>query len=133
MSRLLHLVHHKLGGGSKKKKPRSENISIKNQLQKCILHFKTALKTAMQLLDEAITIIMLQLTFGGAPCPFKWGIMSESICNLANELLKCKDWNPEELHLWVQQDAPQWQYLDDDVPFASSRELIVNVPIDPRG
>ena len=61
-----------------------------------------ALKTATQLPDEEIAIIMLRLTFGGAPCPSEWGIMLESICDLVNELLKCKDWDPKELHLSVQ-------------------------------
>jgi hypothetical protein len=81
----------------------------------------------------AIIIITLQLTFGGTPCPFEWGIMLESICDLANELLKCKDWDPKELHALVQRDIPQRQYLDKDVPFASGHELIADVPIDPKG
>ena len=59
--------------------------------------------------------------------------MSELICDLANELLKCKDWDPKELHAWVQRDIPQRHYLDNDVPFASGRELIVDVRIDPKG
>jgi hypothetical protein len=59
--------------------------------------------------------------------------MLESICHLANKLLKCKDWNPNELHSSVQQDIPQWQYSDNAVPFASGRELIVNIPINPKG
>ncbi len=54
-----------------------------------ILHFATALQTATQLPEEDLTIITLQLTFGGAPCPFEWKIMSELMCNLANKLLKC--------------------------------------------
>jgi hypothetical protein len=58
--------------------------------------------------------------------------MSETICDLANKLLKCKDWNPKDLHALVQQDIPPRQYLDDDVPFASIHDLIVNIPIDPR-
>ncbi len=66
-------------------------IDYKSAYPQGILHFKTALKTATQLPDEAIAIIALRLTFGGAPCPFKWGIMLESICDLANELLKCED------------------------------------------
>ena len=33
----------------------------------------------------------------------------------------------------VQRDIPQRQYLDDEVPFASGRKLIVDVPIDPKG
>ncbi len=38
----------------------------------------------------------------------------------------------KELHASVQRDIPQRQYLDNDVPFASGRELIVDVPIDPK-
>ena len=33
----------------------------------------------------------------------------------------------------VQHDIPQRQYLDDEVPFASGRKLIVDVPINPKG
>ncbi len=59
--------------------------------------------------------------------------MLEMICYSANELLKCKDWNPKDLHGLVQQDIPPWQYLGDDVPFASGCKLIVDIPINPRG
>jgi hypothetical protein len=76
---------------------------------------------------------MLRLTFGGAPCPFVWSIISEMICDLANELLKCDDWNTADLHASVQRDIPPQQLLADDVPFATGRELIVDVPVDPRG
>ncbi len=47
--------------------------------------------------------------------------------------MKCKDWNPKGLQASVQLDILLQQYLDDDVPFASSRELIVDIPNDPRG
>jgi hypothetical protein len=59
--------------------------------------------------------------------------MLETTCELANELLKFKDWNPKDLHALVQEDIPPQQYLDDDVPFASGCELIIDIPIDPRG
>ncbi len=98
-----------------------------------ILHSTTALQTATQLPDNDLAIITFRLTFGGAPCPFKWGIMSETICNLANELLKCDNWDPHTLHALVQADILKRDCLDDDVPFAIGRELIVDVPIDPRG
>ncbi len=48
-------------------------------------------------------IITLRLTFGGAPCPYEWGVISETICDLANELIKCDDWDPLTLHASVQQ------------------------------
>jgi hypothetical protein len=87
-------------------------IDYKLAYRQGILHFKTALQTSTQLPDDNLTIITLRLitlrlTFGGAPCPFEWGIMSETICNLANELLKCDDWDPRTLHAPAQADIPK--------------------------
>ncbi len=76
----------------------SSKIDYKSAYQQGILHFATALKMTTQLLDNLIEILMLWLTFGGAPCPFEWGIILETICNLTNKLLKCKDWDPQDLH-----------------------------------
>jgi hypothetical protein len=59
--------------------------------------------------------------------------MSESICDLANKLLKCKEWDPLTLHALVQTDIPTQEYLDDDAPFAMGRDLIINVPVNPHG
>ena len=97
------------------------------------LHPVTALKTTTQLLDEAAAMITLRLTFGGAPCPYEWGVLSETICDLANELLKCDDWEPADLHASVQEDIPSRQSLDENISFAAGRELIVDIPVDPRG
>jgi hypothetical protein len=98
-----------------------------------ILHFTTALQTAMQLPEDDLAIITLRFTFGGAPCPFEWGIMSESICDLANTLLKCEEWDPLTLHVSVQADFPTQEYLENNVLFAMGRESIVNIPVNPRG
>jgi hypothetical protein len=76
-------------------------VDYKSAYHQGILHFLTAPKTATQLPDDTIAIITFRLTFEGAPCPFKWGIMLETICDLANELLKCEDWNPKDLHASV--------------------------------
>ena len=59
--------------------------------------------------------------------------MTESICDSANKLLKCKERDPLFLHALVQADIPTQEYLDDNVPFAIGRELIVNVPVNPHG
>jgi hypothetical protein len=59
--------------------------------------------------------------------------MSETVFDLANELLKCEDWNPKDLQASVQQNTPPRQYLDGDVPIKRGRKLIVDMPIDPRG
>jgi hypothetical protein len=79
----------------------------------------------MQLPEDKLAIITLCLTFGGAPCPFNWGNVSETFCNLANKLVKCEDWDPGTLHSSVQKEI----YFEDDVPFAIGRELIMDIPI----
>ena len=109
-------------------------IDYKSAYRRGTLHFSTALQTATQLPEERTAIITLRHTFGGAPCPFEWGVVSESICDLANALLGCDDdWDPSELHSSVQHEIPPRQYISDDVPFAPGRELIVDVPVDSRG
>jgi hypothetical protein len=90
-----------------------------------------ARQTIMQLPEDNLAIITLQLTFGGTPCPFEWGIMSELIWDLVNELLRCKEWDPLTLHTLVQADIPTQEYFDNDIPFAMGRELIVDIPVDP--
>ncbi len=57
----------------------------------------------------------------------------ETICGLANELLKCKDWEPTNLHVLVQHEIPKRIYLDESIPFTVGRELIIGIPIDHRG
>jgi hypothetical protein len=52
---------------------------------------------------------------------------------LANKLFKCKEWDPLSLHALVQADIPTQEYLDDKVPFAIGRDLIVDIPGNPRG
>ena len=108
-------------------------IDYKSAYHQGILHFATALQTATQLPDEDLAIITLRLTFGGAPCLFEWGIMSEMNCNLANELLKCNDWDPHTLHALVQKEIPTCKYLNNDVLFATGQESIVDIPVDPQG
>jgi hypothetical protein len=87
-----------------------------------------ALGTVTQLPEDKLAILTLCLTFGGAPCSFEWGVILETICNLANKLLKLDDWETCTLHVLVQTEIPTQIYLDDDVPFAVRRELIVMSP-----
>ena len=46
-----------------------------------------ATQTCTQLPSEGLALLMLRLTFGGAPCPSEWGSIAESICDLANAIL----------------------------------------------
>ena len=80
-----------------------------------------------------ILLMMLRLSVGGKPCPFEWGVISETICDLANAILLSDDWDPSELFAPHQHLVPENEFLEPDIPFAAGSELIVEIPVDPRG
>jgi hypothetical protein len=77
--------------------------------------------------------MMLWLTFGGASCPSEWGSIAESICNLANAILLSNNWDSLSLQSPAQHLVPDKIMLDDDIPFGIGQDLIVDIPVDPRG
>jgi hypothetical protein len=92
-----------------------------------------ATQTGTQLIKIGILLMMLWLSFGGKPCPFEWGVISETICDLANAILLSNDWDPSELFAPNQHLVPERELLEPDVPFATGAKLIVKIPVDPRG
>ncbi len=48
-----------------------QKIDIKSAYQLCHLNATTAIQTITQFPDKELAIIMLWLTFRGAPCPFE--------------------------------------------------------------
>ena len=92
-----------------------------------------ATQTCTQLPSKGLTLLMHRLTFGGAPCPSEWGSIAKSICNLANAILLNDEWNPLSLQSPAQHLVPNKIILGDDIPFGIGRDLIVDIPIDPRG
>jgi hypothetical protein len=49
-------------------------------------------------LFAGLTFIALRLTFGGSPNPPIWCMFPETVNNLANNMLLCKDWDPGMIH-----------------------------------
>ena len=94
---------------------------------------ETAIQTFTQLSDENLAIISLRLTFGGAPGSHEWGVVSESICELAIAILQDENCNPKFLRAPSSELVQKKRILDDDVPFGVGKELIVDVPVDPKG
>jgi hypothetical protein len=77
--------------------------------------------------------LILQLTFGGAPCPFEWNIISESIRDLVNAILYSNNWDPHSDYAPCQHLVPPINLMGDSISFAEGAERIVNIPVDPRG
>ncbi len=77
--------------------------------------------------------MMLWLSFGGKPCPSEFGVISETICDLANAILLSNDWDPNVLFAPNQHLVPKSELLRPDIPFAAGAELIVDISVNPRG
>ena len=75
----------------------------------------------------------LRLTFGGKPCPSEWGCISEPVADLATDILGCDKWDPSSLHSPQQHLVPDTISLDADIPFASARDTIVDIPAEDHG
>jgi hypothetical protein len=111
----------------------ASKIDFNSAFQRCHLNAAMAVQMCTQLVEIGILLMMLWLSFGGKPCPFKWGVISETICNLANAILHSNDWDPKEVFAPNQHLVPERELLDDNAPFAEGAELIVDIPINLHG
>ncbi len=109
-------------------------LDVKAAFRRCHLNASTAVQTCTQLPELCLALMMLRLSFGGAPCPSEWEIISESICDLMNTILQHDDWDPLTLFAeTTQAHVPPKEVLPDDIPFGIGRELIIDIPVDAQG
>ena len=108
-------------------------IDFKSAYRRLHVSASIAKQSVTQLPREELALMALRLTFGGAPCPFEWGVISETICDLATAIIRDDDWNPNEVHAPKQEEFPPPIFLPDDIPLAEGKELIVDVDVHHRG
>ncbi|OEU12035.1 hypothetical protein FRACYDRAFT_245162 [Fragilariopsis cylindrus CCMP1102] len=80
-----------------------------------------------------VAFICLRLSFGGSVNPPSWCSVSEMITDLSNELPLIPKWNPDKLFSPAQVQVPAPRYLDDSIPLALARPLVVDIPTTARG
>jgi hypothetical protein len=97
------------------------------------LHSKTTVKTVMQLPELDLAMMSLWLTFGGAPGPNEWSVISETIYDLTTAIKHNKNWDPMMLCGKNQHLVPPPKFLNDSIPFAEGLELIIEIDINPGG
>ena len=56
-----------------------------------------------------------------------------NFCDIANDLLHCSEWDPEELHSLPAKDIELPELLPSLAPFAQALPLDVDIPPDPQG
>ena len=106
---------------------------FKSAYQRLHLHSETATNAISQLPELELALMSLRLTFNGAPGPYKWSIISETICDLTTAIKHNDNWDPLTLYGINLHLVPPPKYLDDLIPFAEGLQLIVEIDIDPRG
>ena len=94
------------------------------------LNAKTAVKSLTQVCIKGITLLLasLRLTFGGKPCPSEWGCISETVADLATDILHYEKWDPSKIHFPLQHMLPETKPLPPHIPFAPVKSLIVVLP-----
>ena len=108
-------------------------LDVKAAYQQCHLNALIATQTCTQIPLEGLALMMLWLTFGGAPCPLEWGSIAESICDLGNAALLSNDWDLLSLQSLNQHLVPDKIILDDNISFRIGQDLIIDIPVDPKG
>jgi hypothetical protein len=82
---------------------------------------------------DQYALLSLRLTFGGSPCSNEWCTFAELCTDLANDILHCKEWDPNLLHSPYHHLLPPPIYLDDSIPFNQAADLDVDIPPDDMG
>ena len=93
------------------------------------LHVTAAMTVLTITIIQKIAYILLRLPFGVSNEPNDHSVISESIFDLTNDILRDETYDPMELHspLQTQLDKPVDEY-DENEPFATARPLLVRVP-----
>ena len=73
-------------------------------------------------------LLCLRLTFGSTPRPSLFSVISESLTDLVNVILRCPDWDPATLSSPLQELYPPVQTLVDEISFARAKPLSITVP-----
>ena len=136
LSRFLHLIHHLRWSF-----PNERILCNKIDIEKAYRRLHASAKAAAKCIaiwhpDEAkrpedgIGVLLSRLPFGSSPAPPGFCTISEAVFDLANDLLNCPLWDPEEL------PSPQADLLHDpeppgdNTPFGVAMEA--DVKLDPN-
>ena len=101
-----------------------QKIDYKSAYRRAHLNWMTSIQSMTQY--NNLLYIALRATFGGCPNPYEWGVISESITDLANLLINDESWDPTTLDSHLQQTIPTDKYMDDSIPFATALPTIVS-------
>ena len=89
-----------------------------------------ATKSLTQVIINGIVflVVALYLTFGGKQNSSKWSWTSKRVTDLANDILSCEEWDPNESKLPIQSMMPPLLLLPTNIKHVTARQTIVDIP-----
>jgi hypothetical protein len=129
MSRLLHYIVNTCF-----RHPSTKIFICKIDIDAAFRHGTLAGTTATDSLTivDDLLLMALQMTFGGAPCPSLWGVISETLANIANSLLQNPHWDHHLLYDPISDTLDSPSSLLESIPFHPGKELAVSLPPNDR-
>jgi hypothetical protein len=101
-------------------------FDIDSAYRRCTLAETTAMESLA--IFGAFLLVALRLTFGGAPGPSIWGILSETITDIGNSLLINQLWDHKSLYEDISLPLEVPLSLPEEIPFAQAKTVSVNIP-----
>lgn len=141
--RFLHQIHN-----IRKNNPDKRILMCKSDFEKAYRRLHTTPRIAAKCIsawkvrdhdeegkerESFIASILTRLPFGSSPAPPEFSIHSETIFDLACDLLHCPHWDPETLPSPYDSMLPPPERLPDNVPFGEALEVDIKLPHLQRG
>ena len=127
--RILHLIHK-----MRLTEPQVRILISKIDLDAAYrrIHVVARMAALAITIIKRIAYILLHLPFGVANGPSDYSIVSETIFDLTNDILRDETWNPDEIHSPLQtQCETATSHHSPTTPFAEADPLMVSVPFHP--
>jgi len=110
----------------------SVNLRVKAEELPPIMYSYT-LSRVLHYIVRSFLFIALRLTFGGAPGPALWGVISETITDIGNSLLLNQAWDHHSLFDKISDSLDHPLDLPPNTPFHQARDLSVKIPENDAG
>jgi len=86
-------------------------------------------------LDSSSTLglVSWRLIFGGSHCPYSWCLISEVICDLANDIFECSNRYFSKIQSPISKLVPDLQQISSSTPLGQALPADVIVPLTSSG